>query len=99
MALVNYEQHEALAMLKTDLLEAMENNRFVNVHIYSNLANVSHCIIPEDVIIDESLVISEHHFEFNVDLDQVKSFDITQDEYEHCYNIRCDDLHIDFCFH
>ena len=98
MELVNFKQSEVLAMLEADLLETMKNNKFVNVHIYSNLADVSHCVIPDEIIIEDYLMITEKHFEFNVHFDNVKLFEITKDEYEHSYHMRCDDMYIDFYF-
>lgn len=98
MALVNIKQHEVLTILKQDLLESMKNNSFVNVHIYSSIADVSHCVIPDEIIIEDYLMITEKHFEFNVHFDNVKSFELIQDEYEHSYYMRCDDMCIDFYF-
>ena len=99
MALVNIKQHEVLTILKQDLLESMKNNKFVNVHIYSSVADVSHCVIPDEVIIDDYLMITEHHFELNIHFEHIKHFELTQDEYEHTYHMRCDDMYIDFYFH
>lgn len=98
MALVNIKQKEVLAVLEKDLLETIKNDKFVNVHIHSNTLSVSHCIIPDDIIIDDYIMITQGNFEINIDLENVHTFDIIYDEIDNGYHIKCDDMSLYFDF-
>lgn len=98
MTLVNFEQQTVLAMLEKNLLDSITNNKFVNVHIQSDGLEMSNCIIPDDVIIENDIIIMRDNFQVTIKTEEADDFDIEYDEFENGYHIHCNnaDYYIDF---
>ena len=98
MTLVNLGQHATLAMLTKDLLNSLVNDTFVNVHIQSDMIEMSHCIVPDDVIIGDDIMIVKGNLQLTIKVKKSDEFNITYDEIENGYCIHCDNtyFYIDF---
>ena len=98
MALVNFKQGETLAMLEADLLQSMEQEKFINIHIDSKLTELSYCIVPDDIMIDNCIMITSGSFELNIKLENTYIIDIQYSEIENGYRIQCRDMDVYFDF-
>ena len=96
MTLVNLKHKEMLTLLKNKLLECIKNDLFVNVHIYTSVLKVSHCIVPDDIIIDNELMITQGNFETLLNLESVHNIEYS--EFDDEYHIHSDDIDIYFGF-
>ena len=98
MALINIKHQKVLAILKENLLECIKNDLFVNVHIHIDTLEISHCVIPDDIIIEDYIMITQGNFQLSINLENIIEFDIEYIEAENSYAIHCDNINIYFDF-